>query len=427
SGTHQCTISDIIASNNGIGIALYNSTDNTITNNTVNMNDKGGMLILNSSTTTITRNIINSNNMYGILLNYSSANNIYLNNFTKNSQNAYSYYSNNSWQSTEELNYTYAGTAHKSYLGNFWDDYSGNDTDNDGIGDTPYRINSDTDCYPLMPRKPTPERIIIVEVYYKTYLPKTQEKQQEFIRIHNPTESPINIGGWKITDYGKREGTIIFPEWVNISAGESIYVANNATAFYEEMLERSDFEYGNDSDQTADMVHHGTFWLANDGDEVILKDEIDNEIDVVIYGASTYSGVGWLDNPIEKVDEKGIVLERDRNETTGKYEDTDSAADWDDYRIYVVGQSHFPYKTFSFNGTVTVFTSPDSSYRELANAIENAEESIYLNVYQFHNLYLMDHLIDTIINRSVNVKVLLEGDPVNRIDDTERYIAEQIV
>jgi parallel beta-helix repeat protein len=44
SGSHQCTISDIIASNNGIGVALYNSTDNTITNNTVNMNDKGGML-----------------------------------------------------------------------------------------------------------------------------------------------------------------------------------------------------------------------------------------------------------------------------------------------------------------------------------------------------------------------------------------------
>jgi parallel beta-helix repeat protein len=130
SGTHHCTISDVIASNNGIGIALYNSCDNTITNNTVNLNDKGGMLLRNSSTTTITRNTINSNNMYGIGLNYSSANNIYLNNFTKNCQNAYSYNSNNPWHSSEKLNYTYNGTAHKSYLGNFWDDYSGNDTDN---------------------------------------------------------------------------------------------------------------------------------------------------------------------------------------------------------------------------------------------------------------------------------------------------------
>ncbi|RCV65166.1 PLD-like domain-containing protein [Methanophagales archaeon] len=122
-----------------------------------------------------------------------------------------------------------------------------------------------------------------------------------------------------------------------------------------------------------------------------------------------------------------MIIERDRNETTGKYEDTDSAADWDDYQIYVIGQSHFPYKTFSFNGTVTVFTSPDSSFREIANAIQNANESLYVNVYLFHNLYLMDHLLDAILNRSVSVKVLLEGDPVNGIDDTERYIAEQIV
>ena len=424
SGSHQCTISDIIASNNGIGIALYNSTDNTITNNTVNMNDKGGMLILNSSTTTITRNTINSNNMYGILLNYSSANNIYLNNFTKNSQNAYSYYSNNSWQSTEELNYTYEGTAHKSYLGNFWDDYSGNDTDNDGIGDTPYRINSDNDCYPLMPRKPTPERIIIVEVYPDTYIPG--DTAGEFIRIHNPTENSINLGGWRITDLIKGS-EITFPEWANISAGDSLYLAYNASLFYDEMLQKADFEYGDDSDQTPNMDRSG--WglkLNDDGDKVILKNDRDEIIDVVLYGDADYIGPGWTGHPVNGV-KSGVILERDRKETTGKYEDTDSAADWDDYRIYVVGQSHFPYVTFSFNGTVTVFTSPDSSFREIANAIENAQETIYVNLYQFHNLYLMDHLIDAIINRSVNVKVLLEGDPVNRIDDTERYIAEQIV
>jgi phosphatidylserine/phosphatidylglycerophosphate/cardiolipin synthase-like enzyme len=89
-------------------------------------------------------------------------------------------------------------------------------------------------------------------------------------------------------------------------------------------------------------------------------------------------------------------------------------------------RSHFPYVTFSFNGTVTVFTSPDSSFREITNAIDNAQESIYVNLYQFHNFYLMDHLIDA-INRSVNVKVLLEGDPVNRIGDNESYIAEQMI
>ncbi|MCW3134380.1 MAG: phospholipase D-like domain-containing protein [Methanophagales archaeon] len=269
--------------------------------------------------------------------------------------------------------------------------------------------------------KPTPEQILIVEIYPNTYL--YGDTAGEFIRIHNPTERSINIGGWQITD---REGVITFPEWANISARNSLYLAYNATAFYEEMLLKPDFEYGVDSDSAPDMIRtQGRVKLHNDGDEAILKDDSGGIIDVLIYGNSDYTGAGWTGLPVQDVEE-GIILERDRNETTGKYEDTESAADWNDYRIYVIGQSHFPYETFNFNGTVTVFTSPDSSFKELVNAIDNAKESIYLNVYQFHNYYLMDHLIDA-INRGVNVKVFLEGDPYRGMGDEERYIAEQIV
>ncbi|MBC8521417.1 MAG: lamin tail domain-containing protein [Methanomicrobia archaeon] len=261
---------------------------------------------------------------------------------------------------------------------------------------------------------------IITEVYYDTYL--KGDTGGEFIRIHNPTGSSINICGWQITD---REGVITFPEWADINAGSGLYLAYNATAFYDELLQKADFEYGVDSDSTPNMIIDGGLKLANTGDEVILKDNEDETIDIVIYGNSMYAGVGWTGTPVKDVSE-GVILERDRNETTGQYEDTNSFADWDDYRIYVVGQSHFPYVTFNFNGNVTVFTSPDSSFNEIANAIDNAQESIFLNVYQFHNFYLMDHVIDA-IERGVEVKIMLEGDPVIGIDDEERYIANETV
>lgn len=261
---------------------------------------------------------------------------------------------------------------------------------------------------------------LIIEVYYDTYMPG--DKVGEFIKIHNPTGNSINIGGWQITDL---EGIITFPKWANIGAGDSLYLVYNATAFYEEMLIDANFEYGVDSDSTPQMERYKTLTLSNTGDEVILKDNNDQIIDVVIYGASSYMDSGWSGTQIEDVGE-GVILERDRNEITWEYVDTNTSSDWDDSRVYFVGQSHFSYETFSFEGNVTVFTSPDSSFKEVTNEINNAQKSIYLNVYQFHNLYLMDHILDA-INRGVDVKIMLEGYPVSGIDDEERYIANRTV
>jgi parallel beta-helix repeat protein len=91
-----------------------------------------------------------SDNGCGIYLNSSSNNKIYLNNFIANTDNVCSFNSNNIWNSTELITYTYNGSKYTNYLGNYWSDYTGNDSDGDGIGDTPYNINLDTDDYPLM-------------------------------------------------------------------------------------------------------------------------------------------------------------------------------------------------------------------------------------------------------------------------------------
>ena len=39
-----------------------------------------------------------------------------------------------------------------NYMGNYWDDYKGYDANRDGIGETPYSIDSDKDYYPLIER-----------------------------------------------------------------------------------------------------------------------------------------------------------------------------------------------------------------------------------------------------------------------------------
>ena len=143
-------INNTITLNNWFGMSLRSSSNsNIIANNTVSNNKDG--IYLDSSNNTVTNNTI-SKNTYGIYL-YSSDNNIiYLNNFIDNTDNVYSYYSTNIWNSTEPITYTYNGSQHTNYLGNYWGDYTGSDADGDGIGDTPYSIDGDKDNYPLMER-----------------------------------------------------------------------------------------------------------------------------------------------------------------------------------------------------------------------------------------------------------------------------------
>ena len=138
-------------SNKKYGIRLsYLGNDNTITNNNAS-NSYYGIYLDSSSNNTISNNNANVNNRYGIHLCFSSNNNIYLNNFIENTDdNVYSYDSTNIWNSTEKISYVYNGITYKTYLGNYWSDYSGSDLNGDGIGDTPYGIDFDEDCYPLM-------------------------------------------------------------------------------------------------------------------------------------------------------------------------------------------------------------------------------------------------------------------------------------
>ena len=74
------------------------------------------------------------NNDYGIYCN-GSDNIIYLNNFVGNIIHVYDMGKN----------------RFNTSMGNYWDDYTGSDTNEDGIGDTPYKIDNDSiDYYPLV-------------------------------------------------------------------------------------------------------------------------------------------------------------------------------------------------------------------------------------------------------------------------------------
>jgi len=110
----------------GIGIHWY-SASNNITRNTVIDNNIGIYLSQFSLNNIVMGNFVYNSTSKGVEISIFSANNQFFNNsFIGNLQNADDSASPNSWDN---------GT-----IGNYWDDYSGYDEDDDGIGDTSYII-----------------------------------------------------------------------------------------------------------------------------------------------------------------------------------------------------------------------------------------------------------------------------------------------
>jgi parallel beta-helix repeat protein len=120
------------------GIWLYNSYNNTVTDNLLSESGCwiGLLLCGHSSDNIILRNTI-ENKTIGIEL--TGWNNlIYHNNFINN-------------QNQTEMLESFNNTWDNSLEGNYWSNYNGTDTNQDGIGDTPYLIDvNNQDNYPLM-------------------------------------------------------------------------------------------------------------------------------------------------------------------------------------------------------------------------------------------------------------------------------------
>jgi nitrous oxidase accessory protein len=128
-----------ILSSNIYGVYLYLSGGNMVSDNTLYSNYDGFYLISSSNKNVISGNNVSASLNFGIYCVSDSANNTFYHNNMINDIN------DSKNVESDAINvWDYDGE------GNYWHDYDGQDLDGDGIGDTPYNVNSYKDNYPLM-------------------------------------------------------------------------------------------------------------------------------------------------------------------------------------------------------------------------------------------------------------------------------------
>jgi len=138
--SHNMQIRDNDVSDSDTGILLFNSDSNNITGNTVRTNSVGIGIVWSSNLNIISCNTIADQSLAGVWPLYQCGGNLfYHNNFVDNAMQVYNPGEVNAWDNGYPSG------------GNYWSDYTGTDADGDGIGDTPYVINSwNVDHYPFM-------------------------------------------------------------------------------------------------------------------------------------------------------------------------------------------------------------------------------------------------------------------------------------
>jgi len=148
-GIHTLHTADDVIShnkilNNSVGLSLELSDRTKVDNCNIYYNDYG-IVTDTSYMLTITGNHIENNSIVGIYLVRSSNNFIY-NNYINNDNNALDN-GDNKWYIEKTLGTNIIGGP---YLGgNYYSDYTGIDTNCDGLGETPYIIGTNNDIYPL--------------------------------------------------------------------------------------------------------------------------------------------------------------------------------------------------------------------------------------------------------------------------------------
>lgn len=256
----------------------------------------------------------------------------------------------------------------------------------------------------------------------------------EAVRLWNVGAGPADLSGWQLTD---GTSTAHFPAGTILLANQTLWVTNKAADFTAQFGHAPGLAI---SDQTLAGNWPG---FADNGDEVILKNEAGLVQDVLVYRNGDVTVPGWSGPAVQpykynnSVPLKGQIYYRKRTAATGyPVPDTHQAADWAQDALDVVNGRKVRYPGWRLDdlffplqvtntAVITLAVAPDNGFALFEQAINSAQETIWIQSHTFENLGIMELLVAA-AQRGVQVIVLLEGSPPGGLAMQQKYVCQQL-
>ena len=269
------------------------------------------------------------------------------------------------------------------------------------------------------------ERKLLITAFYYHNHPGIAN---EHITIYNPTNTSLNLTGFFITNTPFKnyaEQCIIqFPSDAKIAPYSYLQITQQANEFYNETGYYPDFEYNEDTRDTIPQMNGSTsFTMSNTGDMIALKNPYNHTIDFICYGNTGYRNHSHWNRSSIPIGLQGQYYKRIQQNKT--YIDTNTQDDFVQSRLFFIGQTTLEPISIKGEISCTLFTSPDSSYQAITDAISHAQNHIKVNMYEFTNPHLCSSLIDC-LQRNISITILMEGSPVGGVTDEEWYLLNRL-
>lgn len=303
-------------------------------------------------------------------------------------------------------------------------------------GGSSYNITS-TLYLPLIQR-PAP-RLLIAAAHIDSAI---SGEGDEALWLWNSGPIAAPLAGWQINGNGR---TATFPPTttLTIPVNAGLWCTADPTIFRRTFGFAPGCEWGADDDPAVLDLSGNAPRLTNSGGAIRLLSPNGKTADVLIYGDENLIPAGW-NGAAAQLYNRGAIgaagqVWRRKADGESAFADTDSAADWSGdiadlawgRQVFFPGwrlwQSGWKPSTqpIQASGTLTLAIGPDGLYEPMAAFLQSAQTSLDLSLYTLEHPLLAQE-IAAAAQRSVSVRLLLEGSVAGGISDAQRWCVAQI-